>query len=142
MAAERALPRFLAQDVDLRVLTLPEGLDPAEFLERHGKRLFANCPKRLQRHWTSSGRPQWPDRDGNGRFPQRLLSEMLELIVSAPKLGNTPREAVILGMVSQRLGVAESELRTALQQGRTESQNQQREGDKSQVAKAAVSRHF
>ncbi|MCH2590678.1 MAG: DNA primase [Planctomycetales bacterium] len=128
MAAERALPRFLAQDVDLRVLTLPEGLDPAEFLERHGETAFRElseaAPEALDFKWQAA-----VARIGTATVDsrQRLLSEMLELIVSAPKLGNTPREAVILGMVSQRLGVAESELRTALQQRRTESQNQQRE---------------
>ena len=31
-AAERAIVKFLAQDVDLRILTLPDGLDPADFL--------------------------------------------------------------------------------------------------------------
>ena len=119
MAAERALPRFLAQDVDLRVLTLPEGLDPAAFRE-----LSAAAPEALDFKWQAA-----VARIGTATVDsrQRLLSEMLELIVSAPKLSNTPREAVILGMVSQRLGVAESELRTALQQRRKASHDQQRE---------------
>ncbi len=128
MAAERALPRFLAQDVDLRVLTLPEGLDPAEFLERHGESAFRElceaAPEALDFKWQVT-----VARIGTATVDsrQRLLSEMLELIVAAPKLANTPREAVILGMVSQRLGVAESELRVALQQRRTLNQTQQTE---------------
>jgi len=99
-AAERALPRFLAQDVDLRVLTLPESLDPAEFLERHGESAFRElceqAPEALDFKWQAS-----MARIGTATVDarQRLLAEMLELIVTAPRLAGTPREAVILGLV-------------------------------------------
>ena len=36
-AAERSIGRFLAHDLDLRVLTLSDGQDPADYLEKHGK---------------------------------------------------------------------------------------------------------
>jgi DNA primase len=39
-AAVKAVEKFLAQDVDLRVLTLPENLDPDEFLDAHGTDAF------------------------------------------------------------------------------------------------------
>ncbi len=125
-AAERALPRFLAQDVDLRVLTLPESLDPAEFLERHGESAFRElceqAPEALDFKWQAS-----MARIGTATVDarQRLLAEMLELIVTAPRLAGTPREAVILGLVSQRLGIAETELRSALKKQRNLLQNQQ-----------------
>src|SRR5207245_942964 len=35
-AADRSLEIFLAHEVDVRVLTLPRGLDPADFLQAHG----------------------------------------------------------------------------------------------------------
>jgi DNA primase len=35
-AADRALEIFLGHELDVRVLTLPEGLDPADFLEKSG----------------------------------------------------------------------------------------------------------
>jgi DNA primase len=35
-AADRALPIFLGHELDVRVLCLPEGLDPADFIERRG----------------------------------------------------------------------------------------------------------
>ena len=125
-AAERALPRFLAQDVDLRVLTLPESLDPAEFLERHGESAFRElceqAPEALDFKWQAS-----MARIGTATVDarQRLLAEMLELIVTAPRLAGTPREAVILGLVSQRLGIVETELRSALKKQRNLLQNQQ-----------------
>ena len=125
-AAERALPRFLAQDVDLRVLTLPESLDPAEFLERHGESAFRElceqAPEALDFKWQAS-RARIGTATVDAR--QRLLAEMLELIVTAPRLAGTPREAVILGLVSQRLGIAETELRSALKKQRNLLQNQQ-----------------
>ncbi|HID22739.1 MAG TPA: DNA primase, partial [Planctomycetaceae bacterium] len=39
-AAERSLGRFLAYDTDLRLLTLPDGQDPAEFLVSQGAEAF------------------------------------------------------------------------------------------------------
>ena len=125
-AAERALPRFLVQDVDLRVLTLPESLDPAEFLERHGEAAFRElcqqAPEALDFKWQAS-----MARIGTATVDsrQRLLAEMLDLIVTAPRLAGTPREAVILGLVSQRLGIAETELRSALKKQRNLLKQQQ-----------------
>ena len=125
-AAERALPRFLSQDVDLRVLTLPESLDPAEFLERHGETAFRElcdqAAEALDFKWQAS-----MDRIGTATVDsrQRLLAEMMDLIVTAPRLAGTPREAVILGLVSQRLGIAETELRSALKKQRNVLRNQQ-----------------
>jgi len=39
-AADRSLELFLGHDVDVRVLTLPEGIDPCDFLEREGVEAF------------------------------------------------------------------------------------------------------
>ena len=39
-AAEKSLPRFLSQDVDLRILTLTTAKDPADFLTEHGAEAF------------------------------------------------------------------------------------------------------
>ena len=119
MAAERALPRFLAQDVDLRVLTLPEGLDPAEFLERHGETAFRQLADDAPEAWEFKYQGA-VSRIGSATVDarQRLLSEMLELIVLAPRLAGTAREALILGRLSQRLGLSEPDLRNELQQHR------------------------
>ncbi len=133
-AAERALPRFLSQDVDLRVLTLPESLDPAEFLERHGERAFRElcdqAPEALDFKWQASiARVGTATVDAR----QKLLAEMLDLIVTAPRLAGTPREAVILGLVSHRLGIAETELRSALK-GRRIELDKQRQREQARLA--------
>lgn len=122
MAAERALPRFLAQDVDLRVLTLPEGLDPAEFLERHGEAAFRDLAAVAPEAWDFKFQGAVA-RIGTATVDarQRLLTEMLELIVVAPRLLGTSREAMILGRLAQRLGLSEPEIRNELKRyrGRT-----------------------
>ena len=38
--AEEVLELFVSANADLRVITLPEGMDPADFLEQHGKTAF------------------------------------------------------------------------------------------------------
>ena len=40
MNADRVVSKFLAQDVDLKILTLPDNLDPAEFLAQRGLEAF------------------------------------------------------------------------------------------------------
>lgn len=52
-AAARAVERFVEQDVDLRVLTLPESLDPDEFLNAHGTTAFES----LIQSAPAAGRP-------------------------------------------------------------------------------------
>lgn len=125
MAAERALPRFLAQDVDLRVLTLPESLDPAEFLETHGENAFRELAHSAPEAWEFKFQGAVA-RVGTATVDarQRLLDEMLELVVIAPRLAGTSREAMILGRLAQRLGLSEPEIRNELKQHRSRSRQQ------------------
>ena len=50
-AAARAVERFLAQDVDLRILTLPTKLDPADFLELEGTEAFKTLASQAPEAW-------------------------------------------------------------------------------------------
>jgi len=50
-AAERSLVKFLAQEVDLRILTLPGGLDPAEFLAERGAEAFSKQVNQAVEAW-------------------------------------------------------------------------------------------
>ncbi|MEO1996960.1 MAG: DNA primase, partial [Planctomycetaceae bacterium] len=105
-AMERSLIKFLAQDVDLRVMSLPGETDPADFLIQHGRQAlqqkieeateawdykFNTC---LQTHGTDSIDSR-----------QRVLEDMLAVVAVAPGIQGTMREDVILGKLAQRLGV-------------------------------------
>ena len=40
LAVDRCLAKFLTRKLDLRILTLPAGLDPPEFVDRHGGKIW------------------------------------------------------------------------------------------------------
>ncbi|HSG71327.1 MAG TPA: DNA primase [Planctomycetaceae bacterium] len=113
--ADRVVGKFLSQDVDLKILTLPDGLDPAEYLAAHGVDAFQTLvesaleawefkyQKLLEKHGTHT--------EGSR---QSVLSEMLELMGQAPKLAGTLREDSLLGRLSQRLLIPEKKIREQL----------------------------
>lgn len=118
-AAERALAKFLAQDVDLRILTLPAGLDPADYLAKHGCDALRQEMDRAAEAWEHKFR-RTVERFGTDSLDarQRVLSEMLELVAQAPRLAGTSREGMILSRLAQRLGLTEELVRQQLNEVR------------------------
>lgn len=116
-AAERSVTRFLAQDVDLRVLTLADGLDPSDYLEQHSaddlQALIESAPEAweyklqtvLSRYGTTSV---------HGR--QQVLTEMLEFLASGPGLQGTVREDLILRRVCGMIQTDEMRARQQLRE--------------------------
>ncbi len=121
-AAARAVERFLEQDVDLRVLTLPENLDPDEFLDAHGTTAFESLIQSAPAAWDVRYR-YCVSHLGTGTVEARLkvLGEMLELLASMPRLQGSVKENVLVTQLAQRLGVAEADVRRRLRdvRGRT-----------------------
>ncbi|MEZ6067018.1 MAG: DNA primase [Planctomycetaceae bacterium] len=111
-AAERAVEKFLAQDVDLRILSLPGKLDPAEFITTHGVEAFQQLSANAAEAWEYKYRAT-AQRFGvntlDGR--QRALDEMLALLAVVPRMSGHVREAMLLGNLSQRLQVPEQQVR-------------------------------
>jgi len=99
-AAERSVIRFLARDVDLRVLTLADGQDPADYLEQHTaddfQELIDSAPEAweyklqtvLSRHGTTSVHGM-----------QQVLNEMLDFLAAGTGLYDTVREDLIMRRV-------------------------------------------
>ncbi len=114
-AAEKALIRFVEQDVDLRILTLPEGLDPADFLKSRGmeefQKLAETAPDALAfkldlligKHGLSSEFSR-----------QSILTDMLSLLKSIPRSVPKPQEDRILHRLASRLGIREETVRAEL----------------------------
>ena len=117
LAAEKAIPRFLAQDVDLRILTVPEGLDPDEFIDSRGGdallKLAEEAPEALEYHLRLL-----MNRFGTSTLDsrQRVLDGMLNLLTLSPGIVGTVKEDFILGLLPQRLGLKEVEVRGRLKQ--------------------------
>lgn len=121
-AAERVLERFIVQDVDLRILTLPERQDPDEFLADKGaealRALVENAPEALDFKLRCL-QAKYPSKTLDGR--QRILEEMLEVLAAAPKLTQHVREGLLLAALAERLGLREEQVRERLQEVRTQA---------------------
>ena len=119
-AAERALVRFLAQDVDLRILTLPAGLDPADFLAKDTNGefagLLAHAPSALEFKLTAA-----INRFGlkSEYGPARVIADVLQTVAAAPRLAGTPKEDVVLRKLADGLRVPERSIREELKKVRS-----------------------
>lgn len=118
-AAERVLERFIVQDVDLRILTLPSGKDPDEFLAAEGadalRTLIENAPEALD-FKLHCLQVKYPAKTLDGR--QRILEEMLEVLAAAPRMTQHVREGLLLAALAERLGLREEQVRERLQEVR------------------------
>lgn len=114
-AAERALVKFLAQDVDLRILTLPGGADPADYLAAAGTSAFQELIDQAIEAWEfkfQSSLRRFGSKTLDAR--QRILDEMISIVASVPNLAGTIREDLIISTLSQRLRLSESSIRRQL----------------------------
>lgn len=114
-AAVRAIEKFLGQDVDLRILTLPDELDPDEFLDQHGvtafEALIEQAPEAWEFQLQHSLRVHGDSVDGRAQ----ALDELLRLLDVVPGLAGTSREQLLVARISQRLLVREELTRRRLQ---------------------------
>jgi DNA primase len=136
LATEKALPKFIAQEIDLRILTLPDNLDPADFLVQRGRDQLIPLLDSAIEAWEQKLRltiDRYSHDTIDGNF--RVLSEMLEVLAQVPVqvgaglAGNWQlRENVIIGKLSHRLKISEAHIRERLSELRTS--NQQKSGTK------------
>lgn len=121
-AAEKSLPRFLAQEVDLRILTLTEDKDPADAMLTRGADWFREQAAKAPEVWEFKLK-RVIERFGIDTVDgaSRVLEEMLQLLCEVPAyLGSTPtgrwqmREDILLGKLFQRLGIPEKSVRDRL----------------------------
>jgi DNA primase len=123
-AANKAVLTLLAQQVDLRVLTLGEDEDPADFVEKRGgeefQKLADQAPEawefKLQREIQTKGASTVDARE-------RVLTEMLTLLARVPGLAGTAREDLILGRLATRLRLTESSIRSHLKKTRSQERS-------------------
>lgn len=121
-AAEKSLPKFLAQEVDLRILTLPGELDPADFLIERGGDAFRALLNQSVEAWEHKFRTV-TDRFGLESIDarHRVLEEMLEVVAQVPEQPRgglsgswQERQNIILGKLAQRLSIPEQSVRQRL----------------------------
>jgi DNA primase len=128
-AVERAVPRFLPHEVDLRILTLPEDLDPADFLAARGGQPFAALLDTAVEVWEYKYQAVVA-RYGLDSIDSRhrVLEEMLDTISQVPAHSTGDwalREQVILGKLVQQLKVPEHLVRHRLDDLRLKKEHKQ-----------------
>ncbi|HUG92250.1 MAG TPA: DNA primase [Planctomycetaceae bacterium] len=114
-ASERVLVKLLSHEIDLRLLTLPGGADPADFLSEHGGPAFQERIAAAPEAWEYKLRTAI-DRYGVESIDarQRVLDEMLELVSHVARLNGTPREQLLFSRLAQRLALDEPAVRRRL----------------------------
>lgn len=111
-AAEKAVDRFLAQDVDLRIMTLPDAQDPDEFLSARGADAWRSLAEKAPEAWEykfQTLRNRYTLDTVNAR--QQVLDEMLITLSAIPKMAANVREGLYLANLAQRLGASEEQVR-------------------------------
>ena len=121
--ANEVLELFIAQQAELRILTLPEGLDPCDFLQQRGAEAFADLLENeavdaLDHAFAAKTRGIDLDRDVHGA--SRALEELISIVARAPRLrGDTTsesrfREEKVLQRLAARFRIDEREVRRRL----------------------------
>lgn len=112
MNSERVIERLLAEDVDLRVLSLPGKLDPDDYLREEGGEALRTLVESAPEAWEFKLRVverRYDGRTVDGR--QRILEEMLTLLASAPRMSRNIREDLILSTLAHRLNLPDERVR-------------------------------
>lgn len=129
--ANEVLELFVAQQADLRILTLPEGLDPCDFLQQRGAEAFTELLETqavdaLEHAFAAKTRGVDLERDVHGA--SQALEELVSIVARAPRLRhdttreNRFREEKILQRLAARFRVDERDVRrrlTALRRGQS-----------------------
>jgi DNA primase len=128
------LELFVAEQVDLRILTLPEGLDPCDFLHERGAAAFSellahSAVDALEHAFQTVTKGVDVDRDVHAA--SRAMERLVSIVAQAPRLRADStredrfREEKILQRLSAWFRVDENEVRRRLTALRRRKQNRQ-----------------
>jgi DNA primase len=116
------LALFVKNQIDLRILTLPEGLDPCDFIASHGsdefRQLLAAAVDPLDHvyHEETNGLDLLNDTHRASRAMDRVLSTLAKATSNPSRLTSEDllREQQMLGRVARQFRLPEEQLRTRL----------------------------
>jgi len=131
------LELFVAQQLDLRILTLPENLDPCDFLVSHGSEAFLQQLESAVDALEHKIRvvTQGLDPSVDTHRANVALEEILATLARAPRLtektsaGVLLREQQVLARLSRRFDASEDVLRKRLTELRRKARRPRRQAD-------------
>jgi DNA primase len=117
---DEILELFVAEQVDLRILTLPDDLDPADFLLQQGsgafRELLQGAVDALEHKFRQA--TKGVDAASGTHEANQALEEVLATLAKAPRMQNTTasklREDQILSRLAHRFGLKEERVRQRL----------------------------
>jgi DNA primase len=117
---------FVQEQVDLQILTLPDELDPCDFLQQRGAEAFRQQLERTVDALDHKFGASTSGLDGNSTIHalQQATEEILDTLARAPRLRTTigsaakVKEDQILHRLSRRTGATEATLRARLAEKR------------------------
>jgi DNA primase len=106
---DRALELFVSQDVDLRVATLPEGLDPCDLLVQKGAEAFQSALTNAADVLEFKLNQVWAAEASTGvEGKRRAVDAILGILAAAPARTDRDLKAqLMVTRIAQRLGVKE-----------------------------------
>lgn len=142
-AAERSLSRFIPQDLDLRILTLPNSMDPADYLEQHGAEEFNKLGENAPDSWTYKLNVLLKRHGlGSDMAKEKILNEMLELIGMVPRIASTPKEDLLIGRLARRIQINEHTVRQQLKTHRQNANTQRQVAAKREESRQVPAQTF
>ncbi|QDV69759.1 DNA primase [Rosistilla carotiformis] len=120
--ADEVLELFVSADVDMRVLTLPQGQDPADFLNTHGadafRELIAQAPDAIEHKLNRSTAGIDLVRDTHAA--SAALDSMLRLVAKSPQNANNLRIEQTVMRLSRTFGLPADTLKNRITEHRND----------------------
>ncbi|QDS89337.1 DNA primase [Rosistilla ulvae] len=118
--ADEVVELFVAADVDMRVLTLPQGQDPADFLNEQGadafKELVAQAPDAIDHKLARA--TDGVDLVRDTHAASAALDSMLRLVAKSPQNGNTLRTEQTVMRLARTFGLPAETLQRRIDEHR------------------------
>jgi len=112
-SANRSIDAFAAEELDVRVVTLPDGLDPDDFLRRDGKEAFLKVIESAKDGVTHKLNRALAGRGDSSLGQSKALDDVLATIALMP---NAVTQSIEVKKIAERTAIPEQTLSRRVQQ--------------------------